>query len=100
MANKEKVFADGLIYKEPRENAPAFVKGSLSIKVADFVAFLQANETNSGWINIDIKESQGGKLYCELNTYMPQKPNIEPKEEVPTIEYPQDDEIDLSNVPF
>jgi hypothetical protein len=99
MANKEKVFASGLIFKEPHENAPAFVKGSLSVKVADFTAFLQANETNSGWVNIDIKESQGGKLYCELNTYIPKAPNMEPQEEVPTIEYPQE-EFNPDDVPF
>jgi hypothetical protein len=69
----DKIFADGLIYKAPRENAPEFVKGSLSFKVDEFIKFLEANNTNGGWVNVDIKLSQGGKLYCELNTYKPEK---------------------------
>jgi hypothetical protein len=95
----DKIFANGLIFKAPRENAPDFVKGSISVKVDEFVAFLQANNTNSGWVNIDIKESKGGKIYCELNTYKPERPNIEPKEDVPTVEYPEDD-IDPASIPF
>lgn len=65
----DKIFTNGLIYKGPRQNAPSFVKGSLSVKVDDFIAWLQQHNTESGWVNIDIKESKGMKLYCELNTY-------------------------------
>jgi hypothetical protein len=93
----EKIFADGMVFKLPREGAPDFVKGSVSIKVVDFVAFLQANEKNSGWVNIDLKVSQGGKAYAELNTYQPEKPDSL-KEEA-AIEYPAED-INPDNIPF
>src|SRR6266700_4212897 len=71
----EKIFADGMVFKLPRDGAPDFVKGSVSIKVAEFVAFLQATEKNSGWVNIDLKVGQSGKAYAELNTFQPERPN-------------------------
>ncbi len=37
---KEKVFAEGFIFKRPREGAPDFVKGNISIKVDEFGAFM------------------------------------------------------------
>lgn len=66
---KEKVFADGFIFKR-KENAPEFVVGSQSINVNDAIAFLQANQKN-GWVNLDIKQSKNGKYYCELDTWQP-----------------------------
>ena len=93
MTQTEKVFTNGLIFKLPSNKAPEFVKGSLSVKVADFVAFLKEHETNSGWVNIDIKESREGKLYCELNTYMPEHPNLEPKEKPSEVSSQSDEEV-------
>ena len=66
----EKVFIEGLIFKAPHANAPAFVKGSLSIKVSEFIAFCQQHQSNN-WLNIDLKESKSGKYYSELNTFVP-----------------------------
>jgi len=70
----DKIFADGVQFKLPRQGAPEYVKGSLSFRVADAVKFLESNQNNAGWVNCDIKESKGGKLYVELNTYVPEKP--------------------------
>ena len=67
---KEVVFADGFIFKRPREGAPEFVKGALSIKVDEAIAFLQKHN-NAGWVNLDLKNSQGGKLYLQLNDWKP-----------------------------
>jgi len=64
------VFADGFIFKRPREGAPEFVKGALSIKVDEAIAFLQKHN-NAGWVNLDLKNSQGGKLYLQLNDWKP-----------------------------
>ena len=70
MSNQtEKVFADGFIFKR-NENAPEFVVGSQSIKVDEAIAFLQLNQKD-GWVNLDIKQSKGGKYYCELDTWKP-----------------------------
>ncbi len=68
MEKKEKIFVDGLIFKKPREGAPDFVKGSISIKVDELVAFLGKHQKN-GWVNADLKMSQKGSLYFELNTW-------------------------------
>jgi hypothetical protein len=67
----EKKFADGLIFKRPRQGAPEFVKGSLSIKVDEFVKFLLENESN-GWVNLDmLKSKEKGNIYFTLNDWKP-----------------------------
>lgn len=104
----DKIFPDGLIYKKPREGAPTFVKGSLSIKVPEFIAFLQKYQSNGGWVNLDLLNSeQKDTLYLTLNTYQPKsetpvKAPISPVERsLPneTIEYPAD-EINPEDIPF
>ena len=69
--SEDKIFTDGLIFKLPRDTAPDFVKGSLSVKVEEFKTWLDAHVDN-GWVNIDLKVSQGGKAYAEKNTWKPE----------------------------
>jgi hypothetical protein len=76
---KETIFADGFIFKKPHEKAPDFVKGEISIKVDEFISFLQKNN-NKGWVNLNLKKSKGGKLYVDLNNWTPEK-----KEDGPEI---------------
>lgn len=90
MENKEKIFVDGMMFKAPREGAPVWIKGSVWIKVDELKAWLDKHNTNSGGINIDLKEAKNGNLYFELNTWKPEKPNLDE----PT------GDIDLSIVPF
>jgi hypothetical protein len=92
--SEEKVFIKGMTVKAPRENAPSFVKASIGINIKDLVAFLGG--FHSEWINIDIKESKGGKWYAELNTW--QKGDVK-SEPIATIEYPTD-EVNDGDVPF
>ena len=66
-------FANGIMFKLPKENAPDFVKGSLSIKLDDFNAWAEKHQEN-GWVNIDLKVSRGGKPYAELNTWKAKAP--------------------------
>lgn len=62
-------FAEGIIFKRPKEGAPEFVKGKLSIKVDEFIAYLKANE-NNGWVNLDLLLSKDKtKLYFTLNDW-------------------------------
>lgn len=68
----EKIFIDGLIFRKPHENAPDFVIGKLSVKVEEFIKFLEEHESN-GWVNIDLKEGKSGKYYAELDTWKPEK---------------------------
>ncbi len=69
---QDKIFADGLICKLRRENAPEWVKGALSFKVDEFKAFLDKHN-NNGWVNIDLLEAKSGKPYAALNTWKPRK---------------------------
>ena len=67
MEKKDKVFADGIIFKR-NDNAPAWAIGKLSFKVEEAIAFLQAND-KKGWVNLNINKSQNGKVYIELDTW-------------------------------
>jgi len=69
---QEVVFADGFIFKKPNEHAPDFVKGNIAIKVGEFIDFLNKHN-NNGWVNLDLKKSQAGKLYVSLDTWTPNK---------------------------
>lgn len=68
---KQTIFADGIRFAKPREGAPEFIKGNISIKADDFITFLQTHKNEKGWVNIDLKKSKGGNLYLELNTFQP-----------------------------
>ena len=65
----EKIFADGFVFKR-NEKAPDFVVGNISVKVEEAVAFLKQH-TKNGWVNLQVKNSQGGKYYMELDTFEP-----------------------------
>ena len=69
---EDKVFADGVIFKKPHENAPDFVKGSLSLKMKELIEFAKKYHKD-GWLNIDLLESRNGKYYAALNTFEPKK---------------------------
>lgn len=70
----DKIFTEGLVIIQPREGAPSWVKGRLSIKVASFVKFLEEHIKEDGWVNIDICESKAGdKWYGTLNNFKPQR---------------------------
>jgi hypothetical protein len=83
---KEKIFADGFSFKR-NENAPDFVVGRMSIKVEDAVTWLKSNAKN-GWVNLDIKTSQGGNYYCELDTWQPTNTQGTPKKEAVSEDLP------------
>ena len=72
-------FVDGLHVKAPHANAPGFVKAAISIKVEDLGVWLRAkHKAGEEWVNIDVKESKGGKWYAAVSTFKPK-----PKEEAP-----------------
>jgi len=73
----ENKLVDGLIYKAPRENAPDFVKGSVSVKVEEFKKYMDANQSN-GWLNLDMLMSKGtpekpSRIYFKLNDWKPKE---------------------------
>ena len=69
---EDKIFPEGVIFKKPHENAPDFVKGSLSLKMKDLIEFAKKHHKD-GWLNIELLESRGGKYYAALNTFEPKK---------------------------
>ncbi len=69
--SKEKVFADGFLFKT-RENQPEWVVGQMSVKVDEAISFLKSNEKN-GWVNLNINTARSGKQYVELDTFEPAK---------------------------
>ena len=90
----EKIFADGLWFNEPREGAPDFVLGSISIEVAKFAQFVKDNQKD-GKVRVSVlRARESGKPYCVLDTFEPQK-----KEENPTVAnnattpFDQDDDL-------
>ena len=54
------------------DQAPDWVVCGLSFKVDDMKAFLDQHN-NAGWVNVQVKKSQGGKIYAELDTWAPQQ---------------------------
>ena len=108
----EKVFVDGLKWYDPHEKAPKFVKGSISIDPKKLTDFLKANAqyiSNSGYFRVDVKESKGGSIYFELNTWKPSKETSEvvgteevifPKNTMTSTGYNGEDPLDMANHPF
>lgn len=72
MSEQDNLLVDGLFFNKKHENAPDFVKGSLSIQVDRFVAYLQANKKPDGYVNLDFLKSKQGKLYFKRNDWKPE----------------------------
>ncbi len=68
-----KTYPRGLYMYKPRVGAPAFVKGKLSIKYDEFVAWLGTQKefvNEKGYMKFDLlKSDKDGKLYFTLDTY-------------------------------
>ena len=103
----EKVFADGMGFKKKRDGAPDFVKGSVWIKVDDFIPFLQKHKKEDGFVNLDLlKAKEKDSLYFSLNDWKPENKDAAqvatPAPVTPgaaAIEYPAED-INPSDIPF
>ena len=67
----EKKFAKGFFGNQKRQGAPAFVLGSVSIKVEDAIQWLKENVNDKGYVNLDINEGRDGKLSIFLNEFKP-----------------------------
>ena len=68
----DKTFAEGFTFSR-RENQPSFVVGRLSCNVTKAIEFLTAHADERGWVNMNIKQSQKGTDYVELDTWKPQQ---------------------------
>lgn len=102
-----KIFVDGLTWKDPRENAPKFVKGSIFLNASRLRKFLEDNVqhiSEKGWFTIDMKESQNGVIYFELNTWKPNKNTgttpVEIDKSTMTSTGMNGEKIDTNSIPF
>lgn len=68
----ETTLVDGLFFDRPREGAPEFVKGRISIQADKLTEFVAKHKNEKGYVNIDLLKSKEGKLYCKLNTWKPE----------------------------
>lgn len=74
MAQDEKIFADGFLFKR-NEKSPDFVVGRISIKVEDATAFMKQHQ-KGGWVNLNVKTARSGNYYMDLDTYEPNDSSI------------------------
>lgn len=65
--------AEGIYFDLPREGAPDFVKGKVSINLKQAGKFLKDNMNEKGYINLDLLVSKGGKPYVKLNEWQPEE---------------------------
>lgn len=79
MSDDKEKFIDGLMVKAPRAGAPDFVKANISIRREALIADLQSRDGE--WINLQVKESRGGKWYSEIDTWKPKESHGEQRQE-------------------
>jgi len=78
----DSIFPKGMFIKR-HPKAPDFVIGKISVKLEDFIPFIQQHESN-GWVNFDVKKKKGtNDPYMELDTWKPdqQKSQQAPQEQ-------------------
>ena len=71
-------FVSGLFFKLPHENAPDFVKGSLSMKPKELIDWLQ-KRTGEEFVNVSLKVAKSGKGYASVDTWKPKDKSDAPK---------------------
>jgi hypothetical protein len=110
MGPKEKIFADGLMWQDPPEKAPNFIKGKILVNAVKFNEFMRNNANHmsgKGWFTIEMKESRSGSIYFELSTWQPSKTPKSTAETTPGVNFPESEdveypreEIDADEIPF
>ena len=79
----EKEFPKGLFVSAPRSGSPDFVKGRISIRIADFLEYLSMKDGE--WLRIDIKQGykkdeQGNhKWYSQVDNWVKPSERVEEK---------------------
>lgn len=73
-----------MFFDKPKAKAPEWIKGTISVKVEDFLAFAEEHMNEKGYLNIDLKKSKEGKYYLALNEYKPKKVDFDNGMQPPT----------------
>ena len=77
--------AKGLYFDRPREGAPEFVKGRMSIKVDEAIVMLKEKKNDKGYVNLDLLMSKAkNKFYFTVDDWKPE----EKKEEINPSDVP------------
>ena len=74
--SNDPIWIKGLFFNLPHENAPSFVKGSISIHPATFLKWVDDNSSllnEKGYVKISLKVGKSGKEYAEVDTYIPKQ---------------------------
>jgi len=69
--NQDSTLPEGFFLKPPHDNAPGWIKGQIGIKVETAIEYLKKVQNDKGYVNLDLKESKNGKLYLDLNNFIP-----------------------------
>lgn len=97
-------FPQGMMWKEPRQGAPDYVRGSVSIKREELIEWLSSRDDE--WVNLDLKESKGGKVYFSVNDWKPGQRGGSgsrggaPQRQRPQQSAPPVDDFDDQSIPF
>ena len=95
----ETIFADGFFVSSPRDNAPDFVMGDISISKDKAIAFINANANDRGYVNLDLLMGKTGQPYLKLNTFTPQ-PKADGSDAVAEVQVAQVAEATGDDLPF
>lgn len=96
----DKQFLNGIKAFKPNDKAPDFVIANLVINKQELLEFLKSQPDS---VKADIKKSQKGSLYIELNTWQPQQRQEQQapvrQMQAPVIREPQQADI-VDDLPF
>lgn len=96
----ELIFAEGISFFKPRENAPKSIRGNVVIDMNKLMAWVASKEI-TGQVRIDLRKSEAkGTYYFTLNTWKP-APKVEEIEDNTAIDpFTGVDLADRSGIPF
>lgn len=94
------IFAQGVNFYKPRDNAPASIKGNITISIKELLKFAHENGLED-MVRLDLRKSESkGTLYLTLNTWKPEKPKDIQVEEKESDAIDPRSGIDTESIPF
>lgn len=101
----DKIYPKGFKIWQPRESAPPWLKGRVSVHLETFTEWAKDHVDDKGYVSLDLKDGADG-LYTQLNTWKPnnQSPaSLHALQDVDAaqanVDYPKDD-INPEDIPF